>query len=187
MAWWEVLLIAIGLSMDAFAVAVCKGVGMKAHHALTGLSIGLCFGAFQFLMPVGGYYLGTAFSDVVAGFDHWIAFALLSVIGVKMILESLRPETQACDLSLRLGELLALGVATSIDAFAVGLSFSFVAVDVWLAAGIIGLVTFVLSLSGFLLGRRIGSFVRRRAGVIGGAILIFIGLRILLVHLGILR
>lgn len=186
MAWWEVLLIAVGLSMDAFAVAVCKGVGMKSHHASTGLAIGLCFGGFQFLMPVGGFYLGTAFSDVVAGFDHWLAFALLAFVGVKMVVESLKPETQACDLSLRFGELLALGVATSIDAFAVGLSFSFVAVDVWVSAGVIGVVTFGLSLSGFLLGRRIGSFIRKRAGLFGGVILLFIGLRILLVHLGVL-
>jgi len=186
MAWWEVLLIAVGLSMDAFAVAVCKGVGMKDHHPSTGLAIGFCFGGFQFLMPVGGYVLGTTFSDVVADFDHWIAFALLAFVGIRMIVESLRPEIQACGLSLGFGELLALGVATSIDAFAVGLSFSFVAVDIWLAAGVIGVVTLVLSFAGFLLGRRIGSFLRKRAGLFGGAILFFIGLRILLVHLGVL-
>jgi putative Mn2+ efflux pump MntP len=186
MGWWEILLVAFGLAMDAFAVAICKGVSLKTASVRHGIAIGATFGGFQFVMPVLGFLLGSAFAEVADGYDHWIAFGLLGFIGVKMIFESCRSETEACDLALKPGELLGLGLATSIDALAVGLSFSFLGVAIWLPAIVIGAVAFAMSFAGFLLGRRIGAFVRRRAGVFGGAILVFLGVRILLLGLGIL-
>jgi len=186
MAWWETVLVAFGLAMDAFAVSVCKGVGMRKAAWKNGLLLGLIFGGFQFLMPVAGYFLGSTLSSYVEGFDHWIAFGLLLFIGVKMLVESFRSDHEACDLSLRATELLGLGIATSIDALAVGLSFSFLETDILAASAVIGVVTFGLSFLGFILGRRIGSFIRRRAGFFGGLLLIFIGVRILFEHLGVI-
>ncbi|HAQ56989.1 MAG TPA: hypothetical protein DCR44_06300 [Acholeplasmatales bacterium] len=183
MAWWETVLVAFGLAMDAFAVSVCKGVIMRKAAWKNGLLIGFVFGVFQFAMPVAGYFLGSTFSSYVTEFDHWIAFGLLLAIGIKMLVESFRADHEACDLSLKATELLGLGVATSIDALAVGLSLSFLETDILAASAVIGVITFGLSFFGFILGRRIGSFIRRRAGFFGGLILIFIGVRILFEHL----
>jgi len=183
MTWWELVLVAFGLAMDAFAVSVCKGVSMRKAAWKNGILIGLVFGGFQFAMPVAGYFLGSTLAAYVGGFDHWIAFGLLLLIGVKMVVESFRADHESCDLSLRATELLGLGVATSIDALAVGLSLAFLETDILVSAAAIGVITFGLSFLGFILGRRIGSFIRRRAGFLGGLLLIFIGLRILLEHL----
>jgi putative Mn2+ efflux pump MntP len=183
MDWWEILLIAFGLAMDAFAVSVCKGAGMKKASPGNGLVLGAVFGTFQFAMPIAGFYLGTVLAEVVAGVDHWLAFGLLAFIGTKMAVESFRSDPNACSLPLRPAELVGLGLATSIDAFAIGLSFAFLDTTIFLPAVAIGVVTLFLSFLGFLLGRGIGHLFRH-AGLLGGVILLFLGLRILLSHLG---
>ena len=188
----EVFLIGIGLSMDAFAVSVCKGLGMTKLNKKQALTIGLYFGGFQALMPLIGYYLGTMFASFITGFDHWIAFILLVFIGGKMLIEAIRDKDDETeiekDLALNHGEMFLLAVATSIDALAVGITFAlaYENFSIWIAILIIGLTTCVLSIIGVVIGNFFGIRYKKSAEIVGGIILILIGLKILLEHLGIL-
>ena len=195
MNFWEILLLAVGVSMDAFAVSIGKGLSAKRITLRELFLIGLWFGGFQVLMPVIGYYLGGSFTDLVEKIDHWIAFALLAFIGGNMIREALLGGEQShADASFCFRTMLVLAVATSIDAFAVGISFSMQKEIVWLfggtsiflAVGLIGCTTFVLSLIGIVLGHRFGMKYRRAATIFGGAILVLIGIKILLEAYGLL-
>ena len=180
-----VLVIAIGLSADCFAVALSGSISMRTLSLLQVFRASLTFGIFQALMPFLGWLAGRTVVDLVAGYDHWVAFVLLAVIGSRMIWESLRSKDgRAAGTDITKGiVLLTLAVATSIDALAVGLSLAFLEVNIVLASSTIGVVAFVATAIGFLLGRKAGRLIGRRAEAIGGVILIGIGLRILLAHI----
>lgn len=187
----ELFLIAVGLSMDAFAVAVCKGLCMKRLDARQALVIALFFGGFQGLMPLVGWVLGTQFERYITPVDHWIAFGLLVLIGGKMLWDALHEdgeEALACpaDGKLDLRELTMLAIATSIDALAVGITFAFLRVDIAVSVGLIGATTFALSLVGVAVGHRFGARYEKTATIVGGVVLILIGTKILLEHLGII-
>ena len=182
----ELFFIAVGLSMDAFAVAVCKGLSIRRLRPRHAVIVGLYFGVFQALMPALGYFLGSAFAEAVTQIDHWIAFLLLAAIGGNMIRESLREDDEPCDPSLGPREMLGLALATSIDALAVGVSFAFLRVDIAPAVTLIGCVTFLLSLGGVWLGHLFGARFKSKAEFLGGLVLILLGLKILLEHLGLL-
>lgn len=184
----ELLLTGVGLSMDAFAVSMCKGLGMKRLNKKNALIIGLYFGGFQALMPLIGYLLGRQFEHLITGVDHWIVFALLAYIGGKMIYDALKKkdETECCGDALNHKEMLLLALATSIDALAVGISFAFLDVSILPAITIIGVTTFVLSIVGVLIGHRFGAKYESRATLLGGVILVLLGLKILLEHLGVI-
>lgn len=180
-----ILFIAVGLSMDAFAVSIAQGVVSKqkrSHHAL---KLGFFFGLFQMLMPVAGWHFGVRLKDLITGFDHWLAFVLLGVIGAKMVYESakLKDSNDERGGELKLGVLLLLSVATSIDALAVGLSLSFLNVPIVFPAVVIGFVTFCFSFAGVFIGEKFGHFFEKKIEMVGGLILIGIGLKILLEHL----
>ena len=184
--WIEIILIGIGLSMDAFAVAVCKGLAMKQLNKKQALVIGLYFGLFQGMMPVLGWLFGTGFMKYIEAVDHWIAFGLLAFIGGKMIVEAIREkpaEAEKTDQPLKHRELLILAIATSIDALAVGISFAAIGTPIVPAAPVIGLITFSLSILGVFIGNRFGSRYERKAEILGGIILIAIGVKILIEHL----
>ena len=191
MGFLELVLIGVGLSMDAFAVAICQGLSMtkiKWGHALT---VGLYFGGFQALMPFIGWMLGSQFADRIQQYDHWIAFILLVLIGGNMIREALSGDEEDAaqaetDLRLDHKKLFLMAIATSIDALAVGITFAFLGVNIVSAISIIGCTTFVLSGVGVMVGYRFGLRYKKKAEIAGGVILIFIGLKILLEHLGIL-
>ena len=182
----ELLLIAVGLSMDAFAVSVCKGLSVKELKGRHVLLAGLYFGGFQALMPVIGWLLGYRFESLITEIDHWIAFLLLALIGGNMIRESFSEDEELND-DFGVKTMLLLAVATSIDALAVGITFAFLSVKILPAAGTIGLTTFLLSGVGVLIGRAFGARWKSGAERAGGLILILIGLKILLEHLGILN
>ncbi len=188
---FELLLLALGLSMDAFAVAVCKGLSFRKITAKHLLTVGLYFGIFQAGMPLIGYALGIQFSDKIASIDHWIAFILLGVIGVHMIREALGKDEEVCcredkDKALGFKSMVVLAVATSIDALAVGITFAFLKVEIVPAVAFIGLVTFTLSVAGVLIGNLFGARFKSKAEFTGGVILVCLGFKILLQHLGIL-
>ncbi|MDF2685070.1 MAG: putative rane protein [Clostridia bacterium] len=182
MGFIELFVIAIGLSMDAFAVAICKGLAMKKMNYKNAIITGCFFGGFQALMPLIGYFLGTRFKDYITSFDHWIAFALLAAIGINMIRES-RKECEAVDASFNLKNMIVLALATSIDALAVGVTFAFLQVDILQAVSLIGIITFTLSIIGVILGFGFGSMFKSKAELCGGIILIIMGLKILIEHL----
>lgn len=186
MALWELFLIAAGLSMDAFAVSVCKGLAARKFNIKHALLCGVWFGMFQALMPAVGYFLGTQFEEYITSVDHWIAFALLSVIGGKMIWESCDKSGETADTSFGVRSMFPLAVATSIDALAVGITFAFLNVNVVLAVSLIGIITFILSALGVLIGTVFGSKYKSAAERVGGIVLVFMGLKILLDHTGIL-
>lgn len=188
MTFFELFLIGIGLSMDAFAVSICKGLSMQKIDKKYTLCIGLFFGGFQALMPLTGYLLGSRFSGYIERFDHWIAFVLLALIGFNMIKESREEEEEEEKpyAGVNFKELLILAVATSIDALAVGISFAFLGVRIAPAVTLIGCTTFVLTLVGVWVGNLFGSRYKSRAELTGGIILILIGVKILLEHLGVL-
>lgn len=189
MGIFELLLLSIGLGMDAFAVSVCKGISMKKMDWKKACIVGLYFGGFQALMPVIGYFLGTSFQSIITNIDHWVAFVLLGIIGGKMIQEAFQKdkdeEEYSSDVSVK--TMLILSVATSIDALAVGITFAFLNVNLLLAITFIGLITFVLSVVGTKIGNRFGDKYKGKAEFIGGIILILIGFKILFEHLGIIR
>lgn len=187
MSFPTLFLIALGVSADAFAVSLGKGLQMRRLRVGDAMPLALTFGVFQAVMPVVGWLLGTGLSDHVTEIDHWIAFALLSLIGAKMIWEALHPGAAGAgtDDGIPVCELLVLGLATSIDALAVGISFAFLDVDLVGAVVLIGVTTFVLSLAGVLVGHRAGVRFRGPAEVVGGLVLIGIGVRVLLDHLGV--
>ena len=186
MALFELFLIAVGLSMDAFAVAVCKGLSMKRIDKKYTLLIALFFGGFQALMPLLGYFLGSQFSVYIEKIDHWVVFLLLALIGGNMIKESREEAEEETYRGIDYKELLLLAVATSIDALAVGITFAFLQVEIVPAVLLIGCTTFVLSLIGVVVGNLFGARDKSRAELTGGIILILIGVKILLEHLGIL-
>lgn len=183
----ELLLIAVSLSMDAFAVAVCKGLAMKKIKIRDSIAVGLWFGGFQGLMPVVGYLLGVQFQDKIVSVDHWIAFVLLSLIGANMIRESLSKEEETADASVNFKGMFVLALATSIDALAIGVTFAFLQVQIIPAVATIGITTFLLSLVGVKVGNVFGVRYKAKAEFVGGAVLILLGLKILLQHLGIIN
>ena len=184
----ELVLLAVGLSMDAFAVSICKGLGMKKINLKVAVVLGLFFGGFQAGMPVIGWALGSQFMSIIGPIDHWIAFVLLALIGFNMIKESREEEKEEEKpyAGVNFKELLILAVATSIDALAVGVTFAFLQVNIVPAITIIGCTTFVISIAGVYVGNVFGSRYKSRAELTGGIILILIGLKILLEHLGVI-
>ena len=184
MSFWEIFLLAVGVSMDAFAVSIGKGLSAKRVSGREARTVGLGFGGFQALMPVIGYYLGISFADLVTKIDHWIAFGLLLLIGGNMIRDALKGEDdKPVDSSFAFRTMLVLAIATGIDALAVGISFAFLGTDLWRSILIIGLTTFVFSAVGLLIGKKVGSRFHAGAEILGGVILIAIGLKILVEHL----
>jgi len=186
MTFLELFLIAIGLSMDAFSVSICKGLTTKKFSWPMALICGLWFGGFQVLMPIIGYYLGAQFQEMIEAYDHWIAFGLLFLIGANMIREAVWGKEEKQDGSLGFKTMFLLAIATSIDALAVGVSFACIRVKLWSSVIVIGLTTFAFSVLGVKIGNVFGSKYEKSAGVIGGIILILIGLKILLEHLGVI-
>lgn len=184
MGFLELLIIAVGVSMDAFAVSVCKGLSVSRVHPQHALKTGLWFGGFQALMPVIGYFLGMSFADLVSTVDHWIAFVLLAVIGANMIKESFEKDesTSSTDSDFSFRVMLAMAIATSIDALAIGVSFAFLRVNIWTAVLCIGLVTGAFSAAGVYVGSIFGRKYKSKAEFVGGAILIAMGLKILVEH-----
>ena len=186
MRFSELLLVAIGLSMDAFAVSVCKGLSLPRLRVKHALLAGLYFGGFQFMMPVLGWLLGYRFETLIVSVDHWIAFILLGLIGLNMIRESFS-DAEKLDDDFGFRTMVLLAVATSIDALAVGVTFAFLEVRILPAAGLIGLTTFLLSAAGIYIGHVFGARYKAGAERLGGVILVLMGLKILLEHLGILN
>ena len=186
----ELLLMGIGLAMDAFAVSICKGLGMKKVNKKQAVVIGVFFGGFQALMPLIGWILGKQFERYITSVDHWIAFILLGFIGGKMIVESLKKEEEEeiekSDKPLDLKEMFILAIATSIDALAIGITFAFLGTPIIEAIAIIGIVTFLISIGGVYVGNFFGSKYKNKAEFAGGLILVLLGIKILLEHLGIL-
>ena len=185
----ELIFLALGLSMDACAVSICKGLSMKKAGIKEGAICGVWFGGFQALMPLIGFFLGTLFADAIEAFDHWVAFGLLAVIGINMLKEAFeKSECEECgsdDLSVK--KMFVMAVATSIDALAVGVSLAMAGnVNIFLAVVLIGVVTFCMSAAGVKVGNVFGSRFEKKAQVAGGCILIILGIKILLEHLGIL-
>lgn len=187
----ELFLIGVGLAMDAFAVSVCKGLAMRKVNKKQAVVIGLFFGGFQALMPFVGWALGIQFESYITNIDHWIAFVLLAFIGGKMIVEAIKPEDENVEIDqmdppLDVKEMFLLAIATSIDALAVGITFAFLDYPIVEAITIIGVVTFVISIGGVYVGNFFGNKYKNKAELAGGIILVVIGLRILLSHLGII-
>ena len=188
MSTFAIILVAVGLSMDAFAVSVCKGLNMKQIDYGKTLLIGLFFGGFQALMPLIGWLIGYKFQRHIENFDHWIAFLLLGFIGAKMIYESFKEDEDDSSDTLKLSELFILAIATSIDALAVGIAFAMlIDINIFFSVAIIGLITFILSVFGVFIGNKFGSVYKNKAELAGGIILIVLGLKILLEHLGLVR
>ncbi len=183
---YEIILISIGLAMDAFAVSICKGLSMKKINWKSTIIIAIYFGLFQAIMPVFGYLLGSSFSVIVQKLDHWIAFILLAIIGGNMIKESKDDETEKRNDKVDFKTMIILAIATSIDALAVGVTFAFFKVNLLFSISVIGIITFVLSFIGVIIGNKFGDKFQNRAELAGGIVLITIGLKILLEHLGIL-
>ena len=183
----ELLRVAVGLSMDAFAVSVCKGLSMKRAGIKEGAVCGAWFGGFQALMPLIGFFLGTLFADAIEAFDHWVAFGLLAIIGINMLKEALSGEEESGDADLSVKSMFIMAVATSIDALAVGISLAMAGdVNIFTAVLLIGMITFFLSAAGVKIGNVFGNRFEKKAQIAGGCILIFLGLKILLEHLGVL-
>ena len=188
----ELLLLAVGVSMDAFAVSICKGLAMKKATVRGCMTCGLWFGGFQVLMPTIGFFLGTLFAEAIQAIDHWVAFILLAIIGINMLKEVFEKEEccgccngECADLSVK--TMFVMAVATSIDALAVGISLAMAGnVNIWVAAAFIGLCTFSFSAAGVKIGNVFGARFEKKAQMAGGLILIGLGLKILLEHLGIL-
>ena len=182
----EIVLIAIGLAMDAFAVSICKGLSMKKMSWKKAIIVGLYFGIFQAIMPVIGYFLGAAFENIVVQIDHWVAFILLVAIGVNMLREAFTNDSENINDDVNFKTMIVLAIATSIDALAIGISFAFLQTNILIAALIIGIITFVLSLLGVKIGNKFGDKYERKAETVGGLILILMGFKILLEHLNII-
>ena len=183
MTLFELFVIAVGLSMDAFAVSICKGLSMQKMSWKKALVVGLYFGGFQAGMPLLGYFLGSRFQEKIMAFDHWIAFILLCLIGVNMIRESFSKEEEQTDASISFRSMVPLAVATSIDALAVGVTFAFLRVEIVPAVSFIGIVTLLLSMAGVKAGNVFGSRYKSRAELVGGIILVLMGVKILIEHL----
>jgi UPF0059 membrane protein vpar_1218 len=184
----EIILISAGLAMDAFGVSIGKGLTMPVGENGRKVTLAFLFGLFQFLMPLIGWLIGRQFIDVIADWDHWIIFGLLGYLGIAMIREGLSDDDEDDDKTfLGVWEMMMLSVATSLDAMAVGLTFAFLPINVWEASATLGVITFGISLVGIYLGKFMGRFVGKYADIIGGGVLILIGTKILLQHLGIIE
>ncbi|UCD97275.1 MAG: manganese efflux pump [Candidatus Bathyarchaeota archaeon] len=179
-----IVLVAFALAMDSFSVSIANGLAQRTFKVSGALKIGFFFGLFQAIMPIVGWFAGTYVLDLISGFDHWIAFGLLVFIGCRMILESVQVRSRKLLENLGIGLLLTLSVATSIDALAVGLSFSFLRISIIMPVLLIGVVAFSLSFLGVYLGGKIGHLLENRVEILGGVILVVIGVRILVEHLG---
>ena len=187
MNFLSLLMLAVGLSMDAFAVAVCKGLALKKINLKHALIVGLWFGGFQALMPLLGYLLAARFREAIAAYDHWIAFGLLALIGGNMIREAVfEKEEEETDGALSFRSMLPLAVATSIDALAVGVTFAFLDVRILPSVTLIGVTTLILSMIGVKTGSLFGAKYEKKAEILGGVILILLGVKTLLEHLGVL-
>ena len=189
MGFGELMILAVGVSMDAFAVSICKGLAMKKATLRSGLTCGLWFGGFQALMPLIGFFLGTLFAEAIEAVDHWVAFILLGIIGINMLKEAFSKECdcEQHDADLSCKTMFIMAVATSIDALAVGISLAMAGdVNIVTAVLLIGVITFVLSSAGVKIGNVFGSRFEKKAQAAGGIILILLGLKILLEHLGVL-
>ena len=186
MRLWELLVLAVGLSMDAFAVSICKGLALDRADWMACCTAGAWFGGFQALMPLIGYFLGAQFAAMITAVDHWIAFVLLMVIGGNMIRESFSGDEDAQTAAMGAREMFPLAVATSIDALAIGVTMAFLSVRIVPAVCTIGVTTFLFSAAGVKLGNLFGGRWRSRAEIAGGVILMLLGTKILLEHLGIL-
>ena len=182
----ELIVLSVGLAMDAFAVAVCKGLSMTKMKWENACIVGMYFGGFQALMPLIGYLLGISFQNQIVNIDHWIAFILLGAIGINMIKEAISKDSEKQNDSIKFKDMLILAVATSIDALAVGITFAFLKVNIWLAISLIGIITFVISILGVKIGNIFGDKYEKKAEFAGGLILILLGVKILLEHLAIL-
>lgn len=182
----ELFILAVGLSMDAFAVSVCKGLAMPKISVKKAVIVGIWFGGFQALMPALGYLLGSQFKDSITAVDHWIAFILLGIIGGNMIREACSGECEKENDSLDIKTMFLLAVATSIDALAVGITFAFLKVNIVAAVSFIGATTFIISAAGVKIGNIFGTKYKAKAELAGGVIPILLGLKILLEHLGVL-
>ena len=182
----ELFLIGVGLSMDAFAVSICKGLGMEKINKKQAFTIGLYFGGFQALMPLIGWFLGIRFQQYITSIDHWIAFVLLGLIGINMVKEALSNDEEQADDSIAVKEMFMLAVATSIDALAVGITFAFLNVHIVSAASMIGVCTFLILFAGVKIGNIFGTKYKSKAELAGGIILILLGFKILFEHLHIL-
>ena len=186
----EICLVGLGLAADAFAVAMCKGVEMKKFILKYAVVIALFFGVFQAVMPLIGWAVASTFEEYITAYDHWIAFGLLLLLGGKMIWDSFKKEEESEEekaLNIGFKTLLLMAIATSIDALAVGVTFAFLQVNVWVAIAIIGAITFVLSLIGVAIGAKLGDKFEKKAEFIGGLILILIGVKMLLRHFGVIN
>ena len=183
----EILLISIGLAMDAFAVSVCKGLAMKKMSWKKAIIIGLYFGIFQAVMPVLGYFLGTTFERFITNVDHWVAFILLVGIGINMVKEAFNKESENRNDNVDMKTMLVLSIATSIDALAIGITFACLKIHIVMPVITIGLITFIISVIGVKIGNRFGNKYEKKAEIIGGVILILLGIKILLEHLGIIN
>ena len=186
MKLFELFLIALGLSMDAFAVAICKGLSVQKLQVKHMVLVGAYFGVFQAVMPLIGYFLGSQFQSYIVSVDHWIAFVLLAIIGLSMIREAVSKDEEEVNASFDVKTMVLLAVATSIDALAVGVTFAFLNVDIVPAVSFIGIITFALSMIGVKIGNVFGARFKSKAEIFGGIVLILIGGKILLEHLGIL-
>ena len=192
MGFGELMLLALGVSMDAFAVSICKGLAMPKATLKASFTCGGWFGGFQAMMPLIGFYLGTLFADAIQAIDHWVAFVLLGIIGFNMLKEGFEKECDCCecqggDADLSVRTMFLMAVATSIDALAVGISLAMAGnVDIFAAVALIGLFTFGMSALGVKIGNVFGSRFEKKAQLAGGVILILLGIKILLEHLGIL-
>lgn len=182
----EIILVSVGLAMDAFAVSVCKGLSIrKLDFKKIGI-VGGYFGLFQGLMPMIGFFLGSLLGNIIVSIDHWVAFVLLGVIGFNMLKEAFSKDNDSCDDRVDFKAMFPLAVATSIDALAVGITLAFLEVNIWLSILIIGTITFILSCFGVKLGNIFGNKYEKKAQMIGGLILIFMGIKILIEHLGLI-
>ncbi len=179
----EILLISIGLAMDAFAVSICKGLAMNKMSWKKAIVIGLYFGIFQATMPIIGFYLGVSFEELVTSVDHWIAFGLLAFIGGNMIKEAFDKESEEVNDDTSIKKMILLSIATSIDALAVGITFALLDIDLILSVLIIGIITFILSIIGVKIGNKFGMKYKTKAELSGGVILILLGVKILFEHL----
>ena len=184
MGYWEILLTGVALAMDAFAVSICKGIKMPKLRKSHIVIIAIFFGGFQMLMPLIGWLLGSQFVQYISKFDHWIAFALLAFIGVKMAIESFKHEEEECckcDSKLDLKELVVLAIATSIDALAVGITFAlYPDINILPSISIIGIVTFIICAGGVVIGHKFGAKFKSKAELLGGIVLVIIGLKLLI-------
>ena len=193
MGFWELFLLAVGVSMDAFAVSICKGLAMKKATLGGMATVGGWFGGFQALMPLIGFFLGTLFAAAIEAVDHWVAFGLLAVIGFGMLKEALEKQEECCccadehNADLGVKTMFVMAVATSIDALAVGISLAMAGgVNIWLSVALIGLTTFSFSAAGVKIGSLFGAAFEKKAQLAGGIILFLLGTKILLEHLGVI-